>query len=313
MSFTIIRPKTHDGWLLERQKGIGSSEVATILGINPYDTPLKLWRRKKGLDPAKEMNQAMLMGHFLEDAVAKCWEHETGLDIIGRSAGDWLMVDNDRPFLRVSPDRTYWLPNMVHNHDNKGIVEIKTTQMQVDEDNIPQYWFCQLMYQLGVSGYSEGWLAWLVNGRDFGTKHYDFNPDFYLWMRGELEKFWRDSIIGGKEPEAVSVDDLLIKYPTHKDGKSIEASEAIYNASQRLKTIKAEIEQLTSSADELTSSIKVAIGDAEALMFNGSIIATWKAAKPSMKFDSTSFKADHPDFYDKYIKETPGSRRFVLK
>lgn len=313
MSYTIIRPKSHDAWLSERNKGIGSSEVATILGINPYDTPLQLWRRKKGLEPAKEMNEAMLMGHLLEDAVAKRWQIETGLEVIGRSAGDWLMVDTDRPFLRVSPDRTYWLRDLKHNHDNKGILEIKTTQFDVDADHLPQYWFCQLQYQLGVAGYTEGWLAWLKFGRDFGTRHFDFNPEFYLWMRGELEKFWRDNIIGGKEPEAISVDDVLTKYPQPQDGKTIEATDQILDAYTRLKDIKTEIDRLTSTKDELESSIKIAIGDAEALMSRGTTIATWKATKATEKFDATLFKAEQPDLYTQYLRQQPGARRFVIK
>ena len=28
-----------DAWLLERTKGIGGSDVATVLGLNPYKTP----------------------------------------------------------------------------------------------------------------------------------------------------------------------------------------------------------------------------------------------------------------------------------
>ena len=29
-----------DAWLQERTKGIGGSDVATVLGLNPYKTPL---------------------------------------------------------------------------------------------------------------------------------------------------------------------------------------------------------------------------------------------------------------------------------
>lgn len=33
MSYTIIRPKDRNEWLEHRKSGIGSSEVATILGL----------------------------------------------------------------------------------------------------------------------------------------------------------------------------------------------------------------------------------------------------------------------------------------
>ena len=39
MSNTIIRPKDRNEWLELRKAGIGSSEVATIVGLNPWETP----------------------------------------------------------------------------------------------------------------------------------------------------------------------------------------------------------------------------------------------------------------------------------
>lgn len=54
MSNIVIRPKDRAEWLEYRKDGIGSSEVATILGLNPWETPYQLWRRKKGLDAPKD-------------------------------------------------------------------------------------------------------------------------------------------------------------------------------------------------------------------------------------------------------------------
>lgn len=159
MSYTVIRPKDRNEWLRQREKGIGSSEVGTILGLNPFETPYQLWRRKKGLDAPKQESFAMKAGHYLEDAVSLFYHDETGKDIIKRSAGDYLIVDDEKPFLRVSPDRTYWIPDMPRNDHNKGILECKTTQMEIDENSVPQHWFAQLQYQLGVAGLPQGALA----------------------------------------------------------------------------------------------------------------------------------------------------------
>ena len=65
MSYTILKPATHEEWLEERSKGIGSSEVGTIMGVNHFDTPYRLWRRKVGIDGPVESNEAMEMGCLL--------------------------------------------------------------------------------------------------------------------------------------------------------------------------------------------------------------------------------------------------------
>ena len=85
----------------------------------------------------------MRAGHILESAVATYFEQESGRQVIKASEGDWLAVDTERDFLRVSPDRTYWLEGK-HSNDNKGILECKTTQMDIDDADLPKYWFCLL-------------------------------------------------------------------------------------------------------------------------------------------------------------------------
>lgn len=319
MSYTIIRPKDRMEWLKDRQCGIGSSEVGTILGLNPWETPMQLWRRKKGIDPPQPENFAMKAGHYLEDAVSRFYADETGKEIIKASAGDWLIVNNEKEFLRVSPDRTYWIPGRPKSDRNKGIVECKTTQMEVDYDNIPQHWFAQLQYQLGVAELEQGALAWLTMGRTFGYRDFTFDGEFYGWMVEEVEKFWRDNIIGNVEPDPVNVDDVLLRNPRHTPGKMIQADEDIVNACKTLKELKAEKTDIDAQIKELEESIKMSFGDAEAITAPGStlakpiILATWKAAKDSQKFSEKEFAANEPAMYEKYLRTVPGTRRFLLK
>lgn len=313
MSNTIIRPKDRAEWLKYRESGIGSSEVATIVGLNPWETPYQLWRRKVGLDAPKQENFAMKAGHYLEDAVSLFWQDETGQQVIKSSAGDWLIRDNERPYLQVSPDRTYWLRDMPHSNDNKGILEIKTTQKSIDEDDIPKYWFCQVQYQLGVAGYQYGSLAWLTQGRDFGYKDLAFVPDFYDWLVEEVDKFWLDNIQGKQEPTAANVQDILLKYNRHTDGKIVEVNDEIFAAYQDLKAVKDELALIEEKKASLEEKIKMGFGDAEAISYGGQTIATWKAPKPSSKFDAKAFTAAYPDLAKEFTTPTQGARRFLLK
>ena len=313
MSSSVIRPASREEWLNVRKSGIGSSEVATIVGLNPWETPYQLWRHKIGLDAPKEENFAMKAGHYLEDAVSRFWADETGREIIKRSAGDWIIRDNDRQFLQVSPDRTYWLTGEKRNDGNKGILECKTTQSTIDAEDIPKHWFCQVQYQLGVAGLEHGSLAWLCGGREFGYKDIDLVPDFYGWLVDEVERFWQDNILGKQEPSAVSVKDILLKYNRHCDGKIVEVGSDILDACTNLREIKKQIKGLETAQAELEERIKMAFGDAEGISFDGQTLATWKAPKPSQKFNAKAFQADDPETYSKYVTPQQGARRFLLK
>lgn len=313
MSNTIIRPRERAEWLELRKTGIGSSEVATIVGLNPWETPYQLWRRKVGIDAPKEENFAMKAGHYLEDAVSRFWADETGREIIKRSAVDWIIRDNDRPYLQVSPDRTYWLTGEKRNDTNKGILECKTTQMEVDADDLPKHWFCQVQYQLGVAGLEHGSLAWLCSGREFGYKDIDLVPDFYQWLVEEVSRFWQDNILARVEPSAVSVKDVLLKYNRHVDGKIVEVTADTFDDVAELRVVKRKIKELEANQAELEERIKMAFGDAEGISFDGQTLATWKAPKPSQKFDAKAFQAAEPETYKKYVTVQQGARRFLLK
>ena len=313
MSNTIIRPKDRTEWLKYRESGIGSSEVATIVGLNPWETPYQLWRRKVGLDAPKQESFAMKAGHYLEDAVAQFWHDETGQDIIKSSAGDWLIVNDERPYMRVSPDRAYWLADMPHNNANKGILECKTTQMSIDADDIPKHWFCQVQYQLGVAELEQGSLAWLCSGREFGYKNLALVSDFFAWLVEEVEKFWLDNIQGKQEPTTANVQDILLKYNRHTDGKIVEVNDDIFAAYQDLKAVKDELSTIEEKKAALEEKIKLGFGDAEAISYGGQTLATWKAPKPSNKFDAKAFTAAHPDLAKEFTFPTQGARRFLLK
>lgn len=313
MSNTIIRPKDRTEWLQLREQGIGSSEVATIVGLNPWETPYQLWRRKRGMDAPQEENFAMKAGHYLEDAVSMFWHDETGQDVIKSSAGDWLIVNDEKPYLRVSPDRTYWLKDMPHSNTNKGILECKTTQASIDPEDIPKHWFCQVQYQLGVAELLNASLAWLSSGREFGYKDIRFVPSFYAWLVEEVDKFWNENIVGGQEPSAISVKDVLLKYNKHTDGKTIEVGEDLFLDYQDLKDVKKQIAALEERKETLEGRLKLAFEDAEAITYGGDTIATWKAPKASMKFDAKRYQADHKELIAPYMVETQGARRFLLK
>lgn len=312
----VIVSKTHEDWLKSREGGIGSSEVGTILGVNPYETPYQLWLKKTGRVPHVEQeNFLMKAGHYLEDAVSRFYADETGATIVKSSAKEFVVVDKERPYMRVSPDRYAYPAGAKKNIENRMVIECKTTQRSVTYDDIPKTWFVQLMFQLGVCQLNQGALAWLISGREFGYRNFNFDPEFFGWIAEEVTRFWTDCIIGDQEPALVDVNDILIKYPKQVAGKSVEATAEILEQWQNYKEADAEVKRLTKIKDEAADAIKMAMADAESLVSptDAHTIATWKAAKDSTKFDAKRFEAENPEIYAKYIVPVAGTRRFICK
>ena len=302
----IIRPKSHEEWLQARQSGIGASEVGAIMGISHFDTPFSVWLKKTGQVKPEPENEAMLMGHLLEDAVAKRWEIETGQKVIKASAADIIYVHPEHPYMRVTPDRIV--------KGRKKILECKTTAMPVDENNLPPSWVAQVLYQQYVTGIHDGDIAWLESGRHFGYAHIPYDEEFVKLIEETVTEFWMENVLGGKEPDAIAVSDLAVKVPKSTPEKSIEADEQALDQINVLREKKAMYDALGDEIAELTDSLKMYMTDSEALLDGeGNVLCTWKSSKDKTSFDSKTFAAENPDLYDKYCKTVPGSRSFLIK
>ena len=191
--------------------------------------------------------------------------------------------------------------------------------MKIEKDNVPMHWYSQLQYQLGVAELEQGALAWLIAGREFDYLEVEFDKEFFDYMVGEVDKFWIDNIKGGKEPISMNLDDVVLRNPRHVLGKFVEADATIMQEIAEMRLLKEELAKLDARKKEIEDNIKMMIGDAEALVAPGStqakpqVLATWKNAKDSTKFDEKLFAKENPDTYAKYQYTTSGSRRFLLK
>lgn len=314
----IIRPENHDQWLEERKKGIGSSDAGTIMGASPFSTPLRLWRQRMGLEPPIKENKAMRFGHAFEPAVAEFFAGETGATIDYASEGDWMAVDCDRPYLRVSPDRLFWPEGVEQVSDNWRILEIKTTRKAVDKDNPPLYWYCQVQYQMGVMGIKHAVIAYLTSfpNLDADYLEVEFNPAFYATLVSLIDKFWYENIINKVEPEATDSQDAIIKYPVHEEGKSKEISKEIIKACIDLAELKKQKKDIEAAISAAEAAIKLEAKDAEQLIFADpetgelKIAATYKSVKENV-LDEERLKTEQPEVYKQYIQEVFDKTRFV--
>ncbi len=316
MAYKVIRPKTHEEWLEQRSYGIGSSEAGTIMGVNKFDTPYKLWRRKTGIDGPVPGNEAMELGHHMEDAVATMFASKAGVEILESSKGDWLAVDTKHPHRRVSPDRIFYYPGEDHTKKNHHILECKTTSVAVDPDDIPAYWYCQIQYQMGVMGVKSGALGWITSSPrlHFDCVEVEFNEPFFKALIEAIDNFWNVNIQQGIAPEDQNSDDTLLRCPKAEDGEIAEADQAVLEDYNGLKQIAASIKALEETKEVLEDNLKKAMGSAETLVTaSGTVLAQWKNTKESQRFNPKAFQAANPTEYAKYIETIPGGRRFTVK
>jgi putative phage-type endonuclease len=305
----VITTATRDEWLVERKKGLGGTDVSGVLGLNPYSSPLDVYLDKTDQKPPVEVNEAMRNGHYFEFAVAAYYEAETGNRIIKASADDAIIFDRENPVFRGTPDRRY------QTERGKGVLECKSTARDVS-DGVPKMWYIQLQWYLMLTGYKFGAIAYVSSfgGRmRFNHVEYDRNDEFIELMRTEAAQFWRDHVLAGVQPEPINAQDVETLFPTHEENKVIQADDSIINIHEKLIELKETKKETESKIDELSERVKLAFGDAEKIEAYGELLFSWKAPKPSAKFDKKAFEKNEPEIYQKYVKTTIGSRRFLVK
>ena len=82
---------------------------------------------------------------------------------------------------------------------------------------------------------------------------------------------------------------------------------------KRLQILNSEIEVREEEISSIKQSIMNQMQEAETLTFQGKVLATWRAPKPSFRLDSKRLELDHPEIASNYKMQVQNSRRLVVK
>lgn len=190
---------------LHKQPLVSSSEIAAVCGLG-WSSPLELWAIKTGRKVVDLSAQSDLLwiGHKLEPVIAELFERKTGKKL-SRVNQVWRSVEF--PFATCSPDYMF--------EDEKGdkiIVEIKSTKYYNKDawstEKAPDHAHCQLMWQMGISGFNAyGYCAGLIGGDpdQFYYPMFGFDQLIFESMVRKAERFV-ELVKCDTPPEAIARD-----------------------------------------------------------------------------------------------------------
>lgn len=284
--------------VLDRTKYLGGSDVAAILGISPWRTPLdvffdKVRPRVEETDPARI--KVLTRGKRMEPYVIDLLQEETGLNVVRRGQ---RYLDKELPFIAAEIDA---------EADSGENIEIKTSspfkskewgEQQTDE--IPVYYTAQAMHGMMVREAPVCVFGVLIGADDFRVYRVERDDETIAAIREKEIAFW-DRVQRNDAPEPSTVADVLTLYGVKDAGTAIEASDEIEADYLRLKNLKEDLKQLGAQAEAAEERIKVFMADHAILTIKGTPVITWKAQSAN-RFDQTAFKAAHPDLYEAFKK-----------
>ena len=286
---------------------IGGSDIAKVMGLSRWGTPLSLWAEKTGKIPPKDLSnvEAVELGNDLEDFVANKFSQKTG-KAVRRSPK--VYQHPQYPYMVAHIDR------LITGSDE--LLECKTCSFfKKDEwegEEIPQEYILQVMWYLGITGRRIGHIAVLIGGQSFKYKQIEFDSELFDKMVESAKDFWQH-VQDDTPVDIVATDDETLKdlYSNHSevmidliptDAQTKQACDVLEEKVGYLQEIKMHIKQLQDEQKEIETTVKDIIKDNLGIKTPKYII-TWKN-QTTTKFDTVKLRQERPETFEDYSYES---------
>lgn len=215
--------KTHDAWVRARQKGIGASEAAAVIGRSPWLDNVELWRRKTGRAQAPDIsnNEAVAYGHAAEAPIRELFALDYPEYEVTYGGAFDLVRHPEHPFILATLDGRL----VERDTGRRGVLEIKTTNivrsMQKekwwgpDGPCVPMQYYTQIIHQLLVTGFDFAVLHAQLKyhygddvrseRRTYFIERDEVQEDIAYLLEAELD-FWNNYVLADREPPLILPD-----------------------------------------------------------------------------------------------------------
>ncbi|PEP80710.1 hypothetical protein CN581_14555 [Bacillus toyonensis] len=298
----------HIQWLQARTQGIGGSDVSAIAGLNKWKSTVQVFLEKTQTIKKEDIqSEAAYFGNVLEGVVAKEFSKRTNLKVQRRNA---ILQHPEYPWMLANVDRLIV--------GEKIGLECKTAseylKKEWEDEEVPTAYLLQCQHYMAVTGYEAWWVAVLIGGNKFVHKRIERDEELIQYLIDIEKDFWLNNV-EKNEPPMFDGSDASTELLKHLYPESIADSFVSLGKQEELliearDQVDREIKILQEQKAEYENKIKAKLGTNEAGRTENYKVY-WKSYTTN-RFDSKRFKAEHPDLYEQYAKESQ-SRKFTVK
>lgn len=262
----------------DRTKFIGGSDIAAVMGLHPYKSPLQLWAEKTGKIAPPDLSdvERVEIGAELEEYVARKFEKKTGYRLrrdnrdLKHPLYEYMVVHIDRLVL-----------------DGESIFEAKTTSVYMEKhwegSDIPQHYVLQVMWGMGLAKRDRGFIAVLIGGQRFAWKEIRFDQTLFDAMVEAAKDFWEKYVLADVAPMAIAQDNDTIEelYPV-SEKKTVrfegQDNDEINHLVEERIGGKEQAKLVLAEIDRIEARIKQLLGESEAGETDQYLVS-WKTTK----------------------------------
>ena len=319
-------------WLKARKEGIGGSDAASVLGLNPYKSSMRVYMDKIStnhvgnklkdiyedesirdiykhesikdkLEIDKEVNYKMELGNKLKNFIANEFVLKTGKKV--RSING--ILKNDKyPFALANIDRAVI--------GEKAFLECKITNSyskKLWQKEVPIYYKIQCYHYMAITGATHCYIAALIGNEELVIHKIDRNEEIINEIMDLEKMFWDKCILGEELPSPDGSEDYSkVLQVLYKD--SIDEELILFEKGDLLKRyddVREFVKNLDMERKAIEQYLQMQMKDYE-VAYLGDRKITWKKQVRNT-IDTKKLKQDHPEIASKYMK-TITSRVFRI-
>lgn len=311
MTKTSTVEMSHVEWLEDRRKGIGGSDVGTILGLNKWKSPYQLWLEKTGQIELDESNsEPAYWGNVLEEVVAREFMERTGKKVRRRNQ---VFEHPLHPFLRANIDRDVVGEN--------AILECKTANSflakEWDGDEIPMSYLCQIQHYMNVLNRECAYIAVLIGGQRFVWKKIERDQVLIDMITKRLVEFWEINVMGDIEPPIDGSDataDFLKNHYSEEGKEEVTLPSNYDDLVESKRQLKKTEKEIKDQIQKIDNQIKSELGKRDAVIgITPKFIISWKSQE-RVSLDRKKLEVKYPEVAkDSSIYKTSSFKKLAEK
>ena len=280
-------------FLLDRKKGIGGSDVASILGVSPFRTALDVYHDKTSPELVyEEINEDLQRGMRVEKYILQEYAERCEVQLASNVP---TIIDQEYPFMRANVDAMVIGQNV--------IVEAKSTKAPISswENGVPEYYKAQVAYYAMLTDAEYVEVPVLFSGWKYACFTYWRDVEYEASIKEAVINFWHNHIVKNIPPKPTSPEELMAAYPK-LEKKTIEADNNIREKVYLLQEAQAQRKKLEEQEKQLKTQIQGYMGDA-GLLDAGFCKVVLKEIK-STRFNANAFKEKYMELYQQYLNDS---------
>ena len=271
-----------------RKTGVTGSEVAALLGLSKYISPIDVYTSKVEPQAGGDFGSwRAMVGTVLEQHIANWYANMFGkrIDFPG------TLVHPNNPRIIATPD------GIVRN-EGLGpdmILEIKVPGIRTSwhwgepgSDEIPDYYYPQVIWELAVTGLQTAHVVAELGNAQPDIFTVQFDADLFGEMETIVNEFWRDHVIPRVPPEpdgSNAYGDFLKRTLAQKQKAAlITPTPEIDRVAREVYALRDESSRIKQEIEVREQAIKAFIGE-ELGIEGGFGRVTWKAPNDGSKID----------------------------